>query len=209
MIIPLKSLWKIDENPKDQLTSIQIVADSQNLVGFVKTELESQLNNYRSSQFSGVQAKPAGFTTSQQSLDTVSSVLTGFQVFLSLVAVISLLVGGIGVLNVMLMSVSQRIREIGIRKALGAKNSDILILFLSESITLTAISGLFGAMLAQYFAYLGVQLLARNGTVLTFEYSWSSVYLAFLLSAVLGTLFGLYPALKASRLSVVDALRFD
>jgi putative ABC transport system permease protein len=125
------------------------------------------------------------------------------------VAVISLVVGGIGVLNVMLMSVSQRIREIGIRKAFGAKNQDILALFLSESILLTSLSGLFGAMLAQYFVYLGVKILENTGTILSFDYSFSSVYISFLLSAILGAAFGLYPAYIAGRMSVVDALRYE
>jgi putative ABC transport system permease protein len=208
---PLKAVWAISGTTNEPLSTIRFTAKTQDQVDFVNTQLSKQLNAYRAGKYTGLQARATTFTTSQSTLDTVNGVLNAFQVFLSLVAVISLVVGGIGVLNVMLMAVAQRIKEIGIRKAFGAKNKDILLLFLSESITLTALSGLFGALFAQYLTFLGVQIVTHVSpdTVLTYSYSWTSIYVAFLLSATIGVAFGIYPAYKAGKLSVVDALRYD
>ena len=211
VIMPIGKLWDISGNTGKTLSSIRLIANNESDVAFVKNTLEKNINIFREKQFSGIQSKNAGFTTSQQTVDSVGSILTSFQIFLALVAVISLIVGGIGVLNVMLMSVAQRIKEIGVRKAFGAKNRDILYLFLSESITLTALSGLFGALLAQYLLLLGIKTITylNPDVILVFEYSWQSVYIALLLSVVVGTIFGIYPAYKAGKMSVVEALRYD
>jgi putative ABC transport system permease protein len=211
IIMPSTSLWNLRGNNDRSFDQLLYSVETEEQLEFVSKQVLSELNNYRAATFSGDASKKLSTATSKSAIETISGVLIGFQLFLSLVAITSLVVGGIGVLNVMLMAVAQRIKEIGIRKAFGAKNRDILILFLSESVTLTALSGLFGAMIAQYLVYLGVTVAnsINPDLGLVSVYSWSSIYVAFILSCVLGIIFGIYPAYKAGKLSVVDALRYD
>jgi putative ABC transport system permease protein len=137
-------------------------------------------------------------------LETASQVTGTFTSMLTGVAAISLLVGGIGIMNIMLMSVTERTREIGLRKALGAKKKNIILQFLTESIILTFVGGLLGIVIgiAGFFAYAKI-----NGT--TFVVAPSSVILAFTVSAAIGVLFGWYPAQKAANLQPIEALRYE
>ncbi|MDP2656581.1 MAG: ABC transporter permease [bacterium] len=134
-------------------------------------------------------------------LGTITSALT---LFLGAIAGISLVVGGIGIMNIMLVSVTERTREIGLRKAIGAQRSDILLQFLLEAVTLTVIGGLIGIG----FGYLGSIIIAHIG-------NWSPVVplsgvaLAFGGSALFGLVFGMYPAYKAAKLDPIQALRFE
>ncbi|MCW5782589.1 MAG: ABC transporter permease [Nitrospirales bacterium] len=120
------------------------------------------------------------------------------------VASISLLVGGIGIMNILLVSVTERTREIGIRMAVGAKRRHILIQFLAEAMTLSMVGGLLGVG----FGILGAQattLVAGWPTIISFE----AIMVAFLFSAAVGLIFGIYPANKAARLNPIDALRYE
>lgn len=209
--IPLSTLWSFTPNAERQLQGINMLAPTESQVLYTANVVKESLNAYREQQFLGSKAKPINVRIAQQALDTIKGVLSALQVFLSMIAVISLIVGGIGVTNVMLMSVTQRIREIGIRKALGANTRDIITIFLSESVLLTTISGIVGAGIAQYILFLGLESAAAfsPGFGIEFVYSWSSLYVATVVSAIIGVLFGLYPAWQASKLSIVEALRFD
>jgi putative ABC transport system permease protein len=120
------------------------------------------------------------------------------------VASISLLVGGIGIMNILLVSVTERTREIGIRMAIGAKRRHILIQFLAEAITLSMVGGLLGVV----FGILGAQattMVAGWPTIISIE----AVVVAFLFSVAVGLIFGLYPANKAARLNPIDSLRYE
>ena len=211
IFVPLTTLWNMDDSSEKTLFGLNIIAKNESQLTFVSDYVKENLNNYRAKQFTGAKSKPLAFRIASSALELVNNILFALQLFLGLIAVISLLVGGIGVLNVMLMSVTQRIREIGIRKALGANTRDILAIFLSESILLTTLSGFLGATLAQYFVFVAVDAtnLVNPSLNIAFNYSWFSVYIATLLSAILGMFFGVYPAIKASQLSVVEALRYD
>jgi ABC-type antimicrobial peptide transport system permease subunit len=123
---------------------------------------------------------------------------------LASIAAVSLLVGGIGVMNIMLVSVTERTREIGIRKAVGAKRRDILIQFVIESLTLCIAGGIIGTLLGTGAAAL-LSDLAGWRTVVT----PSSILLAFGFSAAVGIGFGIYPAQKAARLHPIEALRYE
>lgn len=211
VVIPLISGWEINNAPTKPLLGISFVVEKESQVDYVATRLKDAVNGYRASQNTGAKAEPLNFRTAKSALEVVGATLTAFQVFLGLVAFISLLVGGIGVLNVMLMSVTQRVREIGIRRALGAKNWDIISIFLTESVLLTTFSGIVGAGLAQYFVFVGVDIvgLISPSVKLDSSYSWTSLYYSTVLSALLGVGFGIYPAIQASKLSIVEALRYD
>jgi putative ABC transport system permease protein len=211
VVIPITSLWNLRSQEDKPIQQILYTVQTEDQIDSVSSAVLNEMNINRTSNFTGQSAKKITTNSSKSAIDTISGVLIAFQAFLGLVAIVSLVVGGIGVLNVMLMAVAQRIKEIGIRKAFGAKNRDILILFLSESVTLTALSGLFGALLAQYLVFMGVTVVNYflPDLGLVSQYSWISVYTAFILSCILGVLFGIYPAYKAGKLSVVDALRYD
>ncbi|MFN8944490.1 MAG: ABC transporter permease [Pseudobdellovibrionaceae bacterium] len=137
----------------------------------------------------------------QQALQSSSKTMS---LLLSAIAAISLLVGGIGIMNIMLVSVTERTKEIGLRKAVGAKQNDILIQFLSESAVISVVGGIFGIILGWAITI----ALSRLAGWTTFV-SLSSVLLATVFSIVIGIVFGVYPARKASKLNPIDALRFE
>ncbi len=135
-------------------------------------------------------------------LSQITGVLT---IFLGVIAGISLLVGGIGIMNIMLVSVTERTREIGLRKAVGARRQDILWQFLTEAIVLASIGGLIGLALGAAGAY----LVASLSDTLEPGLAWDSVLLAILFSAGVGLFFGIYPATRAAKLNPIDALRYE
>jgi len=142
--------------------------------------------------------------TQAQILDTVSSVTRTFTILLASVAGISLFVGGIGIMNIMLVTVTERTREIGIRKAIGAKNRDILAQFLLESVVMSCLGGAMGAGLGIGVA-MAIQRFAQFATLV----QASSILLAFSFSAAVGIFFGLYPARRAALLNPIEALRYE
>ena len=137
-------------------------------------------------------------------LDTASSTTQSMTTMLAGIAAISLIVGGIGIMNIMLVSVIERTREIGIRKAIGAKRSYILIQFLIESITISGLGGVIGVLLGFLGSYA-----AQNLLKVQVDISNNVVIGAFLFSVMVGVVFGIYPANKASKLNPIDALRFE
>ena len=140
-------------------------------------------------------------------MNTVTSILT---LLLSSVAAIALVVGGVGIMNIMLVSVAERTREIGLRKAVGARSKDILYQFLIESVVLTVLGGVLGILLGAIFSYLvSIVLTMALGIQWDFVLSLSSIILAFGVAAVIGLVFGIYPARKAAKLSPIDALRYE
>ena len=133
--------------------------------------------------------------------DQVSSILT---LFLAAIASISLLVGGIGIMNIMLVSVTERTREIGLRKAVGARRWDILVQFLVEALTLSGLGGALGVLLG-----LGVAEAVKTTGLITPVVTLDTVLLAVAFALAVGLFFGLYPALRAARLHPIEALRYE
>jgi len=137
---------------------------------------------------------------------TITGVLT---IFLGGIAAISLLVGGIGIMNIMLVSVTERTREIGLRKALGARRKDILIQFLTESSLLSLIGGLLGIGLGWLIAFIVGRVAAASNTPFTPSIGLDAILLATVFSTAVGLFFGLYPANRAASLEPVEALRYE
>jgi putative ABC transport system permease protein len=140
----------------------------------------------------------------QDLMDTMSSVTKTMTMMLGGIAGISLLVGGIGIMNIMLVSVSERTKEIGIRKAIGAKRRDILLQFLIESIVLSCLGGIIGILFG-----LGLGKVLASALGLSVAFSSSVILMAFLFSLIVGVVFGVFPANKASKLNPIQALRYE
>lgn len=147
--------------------------------------------------------------TQQSIIDTASSITGILTIFLGGVAGISLLVGGIGIMNIMLVSVIERTREIGLRKAMGARKSTILTQFLVESLVISLIGGILGILMGWGLSTLVGALAAGNDIMLKPVMETNSILMATLFSAAVGIFFGLYPANRASNLEPVEALRSE
>lgn len=147
--------------------------------------------------------------STKAALGILTSITNVLKYFLIAIASISLLVGGIGIMNSMLISVSQRIREIGLRKAVGARPVHILTQFLIESSCVTVIGGAIGIVFGILIAYLAALIIPRLGYDWQFLVPLSSVVIGFSVSLIIGITFGLYPAFKASKVSPMEALRYE
>jgi len=184
------------------VSSISVSALSSDVTTQVQTDITSTLlSNHHLSD-----STLADFSTMNQAdiIATASSVTGTFTMLLSAIAAISLLVGGIGIMNMMLTSVTERTREIGLRKAIGAKRRDVNIQFLMEAVMLTFIGGVIGVLLGWGISF-GITFLG----ILQAQVSISSVLLAFGVSAFIGIVFGYYPAQRASKLNPIEALRYE
>jgi putative ABC transport system permease protein len=142
-------------------------------------------------------------------ISILSTITNALRLFLTAMAAISLLVGGIGILNIMMVTVAERTREIGLRKAVGASNAQVRNQFLLEAGTLTSLGGLVGIVVGTIVSYLISLLMKYLGYDWAFVISITSVILAVGVSILTGVVFGLYPAFKASKLNPIDALRYE
>ncbi len=196
----------------DQLQTIFLQAKSSELASVAAEEVEALLTT-RHNRVVDFRVR-----SQEEFRQTIEETASTFKLMLAGIAAISLIVGGIGIMNIMLVSVSERTREIGIRKAVGAKRWDVLVQFLIESMVLAFAGGVIGILLGVTFANTVGNLMvgagafgprrffgAEGGSVVTL----SSVLLAFCFAVSVGIFFGMYPANKASRLDPVEALRYE
>jgi putative ABC transport system permease protein len=170
------------------------------------TNLQAEITNLLLDRHKITDATLADFNIMNQNdiVNTASSVTNTFTLLLGSIAGISLIVGGIGIMNMMLTTVTERTREIGLRKAIGAKRSDINRQFLAESIMLTFVGGVIGVIIGWVLS----KLISYFGGITT-SISWISILLAFGVSAAIGIIFGFYPARRASSLNPIEALRYE
>ncbi len=144
-----------------------------------------------------------------QAIGTITNITNVLKYFLAGIAGISLLVGGVGIMNIMLISVNQRIREVGLRKAVGARNRHIITQFLMESVFITVVGGVIGIIFGIFFSFLASVIINALGYKWEFLISFSSIVVATMVSVMIGLLFGLYPAKKAANISPMEALRYE
>ncbi|MFH1443940.1 MAG: ABC transporter permease [Candidatus Peregrinibacteria bacterium] len=144
-----------------------------------------------------------------QATEIIGTVTLSITIFLGLIAGISLVVGGIGIMNIMLVSVSERTKEIGLRKAVGARRSDILLQFLIEAVALTLLGGLIGIVGGGLLGFLMTRLAAKFLGDLSFALTISSILLSIGMAVGTGLIFGLYPARRAAKLHPIEAMRFE
>lgn len=145
----------------------------------------------------------------KDAIETLNSITDALKFFLAAIASISLLVGGVGVMNIMLASVNQRIREIGLRKAMGAKRRDIMIQFLAESITLTLFGGIVGIIIGSLVSMLVAVIANYLGYDWDLVVSPLSIFMGFAVAVLVGVVFGIYPAQRAAKLNSIEALRYE
>lgn len=193
IIIPVTAAKK--QFSIDLVNTIYLSANSPLLVEVVKKRTKDVL-------LTRLEEDDFTIMTQEQTLETVNNITSVLTAALGGIAAISLVVGGIGVMNIMLVSVTERTKEIGLRKALGAKRKDILMQFLLEAVMLSLVGGTIGILLG----------LAASAIMAQFFFAvvtpWS-VFLAFAFSVAVGIVFGMMPAIRASRLSPIEALRYE
>ena len=187
---------------ENHLTAIAVAAKSENVMDAARNEIgyllleRHKLKNPQEADFS--------ILSQEDLLGTATQITSTFTTLLSGIAAISLIVGGIGIMNIMLVTVTERTREIGLRKALGAKKKIITYQFLLEAVIITFVGGFAGMTIG-----ILVSLILSNTLSLPFTISPVSVILAFSVSTGIGIVFGLYPAQKAAKLEPIEALRYE
>ena len=201
VIIPLTTA----QNRMMGITHVQritVQAENENVINDVQAEVEQVLRTRHKIK----EGDYDDFTISNMAaiMDTMMATANSITLLLGCIAAISLLVGGIGIMNIMLVSVTERTREIGIRKALGATYNNILLQFLIEAMVIGVVGGFLGVVIGVIASY-GISSFAGWNTVI----SWWAIVVAVVFSVGIGLFFGIYPARKAALLDPIDALRYE
>ena len=201
IIVPLKMFQQKIKGDKD-VSSILISITDGDLINNAKTEITSLMQERRGLKVD----EPDNFhiRDMQETLSAMTSTTKMLTYLLGSIAGISLLVGGIGIMNIMLVSVTERTREIGTRLAIGAMENEVLLQFLVEAIVLSTLGGIIGIILG-----LGIGSLSVNMMDLPFILNKQIILISFIFSTLIGVFFGYFPARKAARLNPIDALRYE
>ncbi|HON46030.1 MAG TPA: ABC transporter permease, partial [Planctomycetota bacterium] len=201
VLIPIKTLHRRFSGNRD-VRHIQVSVRNEDQTEQAKKEIEWLMRSRRNI----AEGKEDDFYVMdmKEIIEMVSGTTQVLTMLLSAVAAISLLVGGIGIMNIMLVSVTERTREIGTRLAIGALEREVLLQFLIESVVLSLFGGIVGIFLG-----LGVSFALRDILQVPFVFDVNIVFIAFIFSATIGIIFGYFPALKAARLDPIEALRHE
>ena len=208
ILIPLQTGYtklfgaNASDNGRRTLTDISVSAVNSDEIDRLSKQIEFIMR--RQHRLSPGEESDFSAFSQTQILDTLNTITNTLTIFLGAIAAISLLVGGIGIMNISLVSVTERTREIGLRKAVGAKRSAILMQFLVETVTLSLLGGIVGIILGVGIA----QIFTLTGAI-TADVTANTIMLAFFFSAAVGLFFGIYPANRASKLRPMDALRYE
>ncbi len=187
---------------------ILVEAEAENFVNETVEDIKITLRN--SHNITDSEKDDFSISTQAKAMEQVGTIMNILTLFLAAVAAISLLVGGIGIMNIMLVSVTERTREIGLRKAVGATDRNILTQFLLEAITLTAAGGIIGISLGAVISFLASLVLSKGFNLnWAFTFPVQAALLGLAVAAFVGLVFGLYPARQASLKSPMEALRYE
>jgi putative ABC transport system permease protein len=208
LLVPISTAQTrlLRRSSSDRVDMLMVQAASAEVVPNANQEIAQIL---RSRHRTEIGADDFTILTQQDFLSTAEMITGVLTIFLGGIAAISLLVGGIGIMNIMLVSVTERTREIGLRKALGARKMDILIQFLTESSVLSLIGGLIGIALGWAISLVVGQIAAASDTPIVPAIGIDTILLATLFSTAVGLFFGIYPANRAANLEPVEALRYE
>lgn len=200
VIIPLSTYQKLV--PWDKALTLEVRARSYEEIDQAKEEIISALRVYRKVPFN----KPNNFALSTQDniKETIAQIMDIIYIVSMVITSVGLMVGGIGVMNIMLVSVTERTREIGVRKAIGAKRSNIILQFLTEAMTLSGVGGIIGVFGGLALGFAGNMAL---GFPLAIPIFW--ILVGFFVAVTVGLISGIYPAIKAAYLDPIEALRYE
>jgi len=206
IFIPLQTAQKVMLGI-DYLNFVRLKVDSESNIDRAKADVVATLRQ----QHDIKKPQDDDFSVRDQraGLDVITNVTGAIKYFLAAIAAISLIVGGVGIMNTMLISVNQRIREVGLRKAIGARNSTIMLQFLMESVVITLIGGAAGILGGVAVSALAAFIIQKLGYHWPFIVTFSSIFLATGISFLIGLFFGLYPARRAAKLNITEALRYE
>lgn len=191
----------------DYLNFARLKVDEEKNISLVTAEIQAILRDRHRIK----DGEPDDFSVrnTADAVSTLSAITDVLKYFLAFVAGISLFVGGIGIMNIMLIALKQRIREVGLRKAIGARDADILLQFLAEAVFLSLLGGFFGFALGVILTYLSALGIRAAGYEWEFLLTFQAAAVAFVVSLAVGISFGLYPARRASKVSPMEALRYE
>ena len=209
ILLPIKSMQKLIAGI-NHVGVIRVKIDSEDNIEISIKDIEATLRTKHNINDQSGDSDDFTVRSAAQAMDMIKTITNSLKLFLAAMAGLSLIVGGIGIMNIMLVNVAERTNEIGLRKALGANNSNILTQFLAETITITIIGGILGIIIGFLMSFL-ISFIITN----LFGYTWPfiisipSIILGIIVATSVGIIFGIYPAKKASKLNPIEALRYE
>jgi putative ABC transport system permease protein len=208
VFIPIKTMQKLIAGV-NHASMMRLKVDSQENMDKAMSDVKTTLRERHDITDQSGANDDFTVRSSAQAMDMITTITDALKFFLVAIAAMSLLVGGIGIMNIMLVSVTERTREIGLRKAVGANNKNIMIQFLMEAATITLSGGVIGVIIGSLISVLIYAVANLLGYDWSLSISIFSIILALIVSIGVGLIFGLYPAQKASKLQPVEALRHE
>jgi len=208
VFIPIYTMQKSIEGI-NHITMMRMTVDKKENIDIALEDIKATLREQHGIKDTTGSEDDFTVRSADQALDIITTITNSLRFFLAAMAAISLVVGGIGIMNIMLISVNERTREIGLRKAVGANNDNILIQFLFESVVLTVLGGIIGVILGSIISFLVYIVANALSYDWAFHISFFSIILAISVSMIIGLIFGIFPARKASLLEPIEALRYE
>ncbi len=208
VFLPLKTMQKLIAGV-NYLGIIRAKVDKEENIDQAMRDVEATLRDRHNIADSSGENDDFTVRSAAEALNMITKITDALSYFLAAMAALSLLVGGVGIMNIMLVGVTERTREIGLRKAVGASNFDIMSQFLTEAVIVTLLGGIVGIIAGVIASYAAASLINFSGYDWEFVISPASVILSAVVAGVIGLVFGIYPAMKASGLEPVDALRYE
>ncbi len=209
ILLPIKTMQKLVAGI-NHVSIIRVKVDKEENIDKTTEDIKSTLREQHDIKDTSGVSDDFTIRSAAQAMDIVKQITNALKFFLAAMAAMSLVVGGIGIMNIMLVNVTERTREIGLRKAIGAQNKNLLLQFLIESIVLTLVGGIIGIILGILISLL-ITLVIKNmmGYDWKFEISFLAILMGIGVSTSVGLIFGIYPARKASKLDPIEALRYE
>ena len=209
ILLPIKTMQKLVAGI-NHLGVIRVKIDKEENIDKATEDIKSTLREQHDIKDTSGVSDDFTIRSAAQAMDIIKQITNALKFFLAAMAAMSLVVGGIGIMNIMLVNVTERTHEIGLRKAIGAQNKNLLLQFLIESIALTLVGGIIGIILGILISLL-ITLIIKNimGYDWKFQISFLAIVMGIGVSTSVGLIFGLYPAKKASKLDPIEALRYE